>query len=152
LKWGENVKDSVQLKTDVYVERAYFHLTGNILYVFYTETDFEGATSRVEKIDIDKKQSIWQTEIYGFNLGLPYITRNFIYLTTIGSVGKLNMNNGLYEFQFKNLYDNTKYSFNNFDTIIFKDSLTMFLSRNFHSKKIDSVIINEKTKDIKIRK
>jgi len=57
-----------------------------------------------------------------------------------------------YKYQFIDLYDAKKYSFNSFDTIIFKDGLTIFLSNNYNSKKTDSLIVNEKTGDRIIRK
>ena len=93
-----------------------------------------------------------KSEIQGFNLGLPYIRDNFAYVTTIGVVGKLNLDNGDYVYQQFDLYDNKKYSFNSFDTILFQDRLTIFLSKNYHSKHIDSLIINEKTDDRTIKK
>jgi len=87
-----------------------------------------------------------------FNLGLPYLVDNFAYVTTIGVVGKLNIDNGQYVYQFSDLYDHKRYSFNSFDTILFKDSLTMFLSKNRNGNRVDSVIVNEKTGDRTIKK
>jgi hypothetical protein len=153
LSWGRNHETTLKLKTDVgvYVEKAFFYKRDNILFVFYTETDFEGATSRVEKVDLAKRKSVWQTDIYAFNLGLPYIRNNFVYLTTIGVVGKLNLQNGKYAYQFKDLYDPKNYAYNSFDTIIFQDTVTLFLSKHSKSDPFDSVLVNEKTKTITIK-
>lgn len=152
LKWGPDYDDSLKLKTDVFIERAFFYLIQDTLLIFYTETDMEGATSRIEKIDLVEKESVWQQEIYGFNLGTPYILSNFVYVSAIGMIGKINLQTGKFDFQFKELYDDQKYSFNSFDTIIFKDSLTYFLSKNFHSKRTDSAVVNEKSNDLIIKK
>jgi hypothetical protein len=152
LSWGQNLADTIHLKTDVFIEKAYLFNVLDTLFIFYTETDNDGATSRLEKIDLKTRKSIWQTEIYGFNLGIPYIIDNFAYVTTIGNVGKINLGSGKYIFQFRDLYDNKKFSFNSFDSIIFKDSLAIFLSKNINSKSIDSVIVNEKTNDRTVRK
>jgi hypothetical protein len=149
---GANPADTINLRTDVIVETAYLFMVNDTLFIFYTETDHEGATSRLEKIDLKKRQSVWQAEIQAFNLGLPYIIDNFAYVTTIGAVGKLNLDNGKYIYQFSDLYDNEKYSFNSFDTIIFRDSLTIFLSKNRSGKRIDSLIVNEKTGNTTIKK
>jgi hypothetical protein len=143
--WGQNPNDTIHLLTNVIIEKAYLHLIGDTLFVFYTETDHGGATSGLEKLDIRTKRRIWKTEIPGFNLGLPYIINNLAYVTTIGGIGKLNLVNGKYIYQYLDLYDDIKYSFNSFDTIVFKGDLTIFLSKNFKSKRTDSLIVNEKT-------
>ncbi|AFR34627.1 hypothetical protein [Riemerella anatipestifer] len=150
--WGENPADTIRLLTDVTIEKAFLHLNGDTLLIFYTETDNDGATSRFEKINLASRQRILKAEIQGFNLGLPYIIGNFAYVTTLGTVGKLNLDNGQYAYQYIDLYDHKKYSFNSFDTIIFKDNLTFFLSENRNSKRIDSLIVNEKTGDRTIKK
>lgn len=150
--WGQNPADTIHLMTDVIIEKAFLHISGDTLFIFYTETDHEGATSRFEKINLASRQRILKAEIQGFNLGLPYIIDNFAYVTTIGVVGKLNLNNGQYIYQYFDLYDDKKYSFNSFDTIVFNDSLTFFLSQNRNGKRIDSLIVNEKTGDRTIKK
>ncbi len=152
LYWGQNPADTFQLLTDMIVEKAYLFKTGDTLLCFYTETDHDGATSRLEKINLTTRQQILKSEIQGFNLGLPFIRDNFAYVTTIGVVGKLNVDNGKYVYQHFDLYDDEKYSFNSFDTIIFQDSLSIFLSENYRSKRIDSLIINENTGDRTIKK
>ena len=150
--WGQNPADTIHLLTEVNIEKAFLHLSNDTLYIFYTETDSEGATSRFEKINLTSRQRILTAEIQGFNLGLPYIIDNFAYVTTIGVVGKLNLDNGQYIYQYFDLYDDKKYSFNSFDTIVFKDSLTFFLSKNTNSKRIDSLIVNEKIGSRTIKK
>jgi hypothetical protein len=147
LFWGSNEKKSFQLKmkTIYTIEKAYLHKINNYLLIFYTESDGEGATSRVEKFNLSTKKRIWTAEILGFNLGLPYIIGDLAYVTTIGGVGKLDLNNGNYIYSFFNLYDQKKQSFNSFDTIIFRNNLTSFISKNRTQKRIDSVIVNEKT-------
>jgi hypothetical protein len=77
---------------------------------------------------------------------------NFAYVTTIEVLGKLNLDNGQYAYQYFDLYDDKKSSFYSIDTIIIKDSLTIFLSENRNGKRIDSLIVNEKTGDRTIRK
>lgn len=150
--WGQNPADTIHLLTDVIIEKAFLHLNGDTLLIFYTETDHEETTSRLEKINLSSRQRILTAEIQGFNLGLPYIVDNFAYVTTIGVVGKLDLDNGQYVYQYNDLYDYKKYSFTSFDTIVFKDNLTFFLSDNRNGKRIDSLIVNEKTGDRTIKK
>jgi hypothetical protein len=152
LSWGQKLADIVHLKTEVYIEAAYLFMESDTLFVFYTETDHDGSTSRLEKIDLKIRKSIWQTEIYAFNLGIPYIIDNFAYVTTIGTIGKIDLVSGKYIFQFRDLYDNKKSSFNSFDSIIFQDSLAIFISKNINSKRVDSIIVNEKKGERTVRK
>jgi hypothetical protein len=152
LFWGQNPADTIHLQTDLIIENAFLHLKKDTLFIFYTDTDHEGATSKFEKINLTSRKRILTADIQGFNLGLPYIVDNFAYVTTIGVVGKLNLNTGKYAYQYFDLYDSENYSFNSFDTIIFKDNQTIFLSENYHSKHIDSLIINEKTGNRIIKK
>jgi hypothetical protein len=154
LSWDGKRANSIQLKmkTIYTVEKAYIHTFKETLVIFYTESDGEDATSRVEKINLNTGKRIWKSEILGFNLGIPYIINNFAYVTTIGHIGKLNMTNGNYVYRFDGLYDYRKQSFNGFDTITFKKNLTFFISKNWYSKRIDSIIVNEKTGHKRIRK
>jgi hypothetical protein len=145
LFWGDNPADTIHLLTDEYVEKAFLYLRDSILYIFYTATDHEGATSRLEKINIKSKQRLMKAEIQGVNLGVPYIINDYAYVTTVGVVGKLNLDDGKYVYQYFGLYDYEKQSFNSFDTIIFKNDSTFFLSKNINSKRIDSLIVNEKS-------
>jgi hypothetical protein len=145
LTWGRNSADTLHLQTDQQVERAYFLKTGDSLLVFYTETDHEGATSRLEWIDLNTKRSLHQIEIQGFNLGMPYIVGHFAYVTTIGVVGKIDLDRGDYVYQYFGLYDDKTQAFNSFDTIVFNDSLTWFLSQNKNIQRTDSFWVNEKT-------
>jgi hypothetical protein len=152
LFWGRNPGDTIHIFPDEIIEKAYLYLNKDILYLFYTETDFEGATSRLEKIHLTSKKRILTAEIPGFNLGLPYVVDNHAYVTAIGTAGKLNLDNGQYAYLYSKLYDHKKFSFNSFDSIVFKDDLTIFLSTNRNSKRVDSLIVNEKTNKHTIRK
>ena len=152
LSWSDNLADTIQLRTDVLISVAYLHKTADTLFIFYTETDHEGATSRLEKINLITRQSIWQTEIQGFNLGLPYIIDNFAYVTTIGFAGKIDLQKGKYIYECAGLYDDKRYSFNDFDTIIFRDTLTFFLADNRNNKWTDTLIVNETSGSWTVRK
>ncbi len=150
--WGQDSAASFQLQTDQIVEKAYLYKNANLLWIFYEETDNETGISRVEKIDLKTKKKIWATNIFGFNLGRPYIIDTTVYVSAIGFAGKLNLGDGNYIYRFTDLYDREKYSFNSFDTILFKDNLAIFISRNYLSNHMDSLIVNEKDHSSVIRK
>ena len=81
-----NDKDSTQLKTNLIVDRAYLYETNEFYYVFFTDTDHEGATSWIQKISKNSLKSVYVKQIQGFNLGLPVIYNEFAFVSAIGFV------------------------------------------------------------------
>lgn len=145
--------DTVQLKTELIVENAYLYLDNKFLYIFFTDTDHDGATSWVQKINKENLKTIYTTEIPGFNLGQPIIRGNKAYVTAIGLIGKLNLDTGKYDWIREDLYDRGKASFNSFDTVLLSNNQTEFLSKHYLRNQIDKVIVDNTTgKIIKIVK
>ena len=143
-----NEVDSIHLKTEMLIERAYLYEDIDNYYFFFTETDMDVATSYIQKVSRADLKSLYVKMIYGFNLGQPIISQDCAYVNTLGCVGKIDLNTGEYLWQHKDLYDNEKYSFNSFDTVLINRNTTEFISENYNSKKIDKVIINNKTGEI----
>jgi hypothetical protein len=135
----------VQLTTKLVVDEAFLFQDNKFLYVFYTETDYDGATSWIEKINIKNLKTEYNIQIQGFNLGKPIVQNNKAYVTTIGFVGMIDLNTGNYDWKHYNLYDYEKSSFNSFDTILIKKNNVEFLSENYHSKHLDKVIVDKTT-------
>ena len=140
--------DSIQLKTEMIVEKAYMYEDERNYYIFFTETDMDVATSYLQKVSKEPLTSLYTKLIHGFNLGLPLISQEYAYVNTIGCVGKIDLNTGDYIWQHMDLYDNEKYSFNSFDTVLIKQETTEFISENYKSKKIDKVIIDNESGEI----
>ena len=138
-------KNTVQLETDLIVEKAFIYEDKKYFYLFFTDTDHESATSWIQKIEKESLKTVFTSQINGFNLGQPIIQRDKSYLTAIGFVGKIDLVTGDYDWKYQDLYDNNKYSFNSFDTIIIQDNQIEFLSENYKSKNLDRVIIESKT-------
>jgi hypothetical protein len=138
-------KDTVQLETDLIVERAFLYQDQNYFYVFFTDTDHEGATSWIQKISKTLLKTEYTEQIQGFNLGQPVIQGNEAYVTAISFVGKINLETGIYDWRHYDLYDSKKYSFNSFDTVIVKNETVEFLSTHYRSKHEDKVIVDKIT-------
>lgn len=150
ISWG---KKSIRLNTEAWVGKIYLDtIDKKYLLVFYEE-DFatEGGAS-VEKFDLLARKSVWHKHIPGFNLGQPYIKNEFAYINAIGMVGKLNLRSGTYAYEFSDLYDRQKSAFNQFDSISFHNHLTYFISKNHRTKRLDTIIVDENSKNISIRK
>lgn len=142
LKWGN--KNTVLLSKEMYVTKAYFKLIDDDLLLFCEMSDFETGISEIFRIDLANKHIKWKTNLDGFNTGQPVIRGNYGYVTAIGSVGKLDLVTGKYVYKKNNLYDTKTSSFNNFDTILFKENKTYFISKRTDNI-IDKVIFDEKT-------
>jgi hypothetical protein len=152
LNWGSSKTDTVRLTTDMFVEKAFYYKNDSSLFLFCEESDNDCGSSEVFNINLQEKRLKWKAQIYAFNLGQPIIRGDFVYLTTLGFVGKLDLKSGKYAYKYSELYDNQKYAFNNFDTIIFKDTMTYFLSKRSLSEIFDSIIVNEKENKMVIKK
>jgi len=150
LKWGD--KDSLLLSKDMYVAKAYFQLLDNDLILFCEMSDSDTGTSDIFRIDFTNKQMKWKANLNGFNLGKPAIRGNFGYITTIGCVGKLDLVTGKYVYVNSNLYDIKTEAFNDFDTILFKENKTYFVSKRPLENIVDTVIFDEITKKMTTKK
>lgn len=152
LSLGSSKTDTIRLTTDMFVEKAFFFKIDSSLFLFCEESDNDCGSSEVFNINLLEKRLKWKAQIYAFNLGQPIIRGDFVYLTTLGFVGKLDLKSGKYAYKYSELYDNQKYAFNNFDTIIFKDTMTYFLSKRSLAEIFDSIIVNEKNNKMVIKK
>jgi hypothetical protein len=121
------------------------------LIVYYTDSDGESGASFVESFNMRTNKFKWKANTFGFNLGQPVNKGHISYVSTIGFVGKLNLETGLYFWKHDGLYNNQSYSFNKFDTIHFIANNVIFLAKNLSKKSTDSVIVNDATGNIEIR-
>ena len=142
-------KDSIQLETDLIVNRAFLHETKKYFYVFFTDTDHDGATSWIQKISKSPLKTEYVEQIQGFNLGQPMILGETAYVSAIGFIGKIDLKSGMYDWKHHNLYDNEKYSFNSFDTVLINKTQIEFVSENYRGKAVDKVVVDDQTGEIK---
>lgn len=150
LKWGD--KDSVRLSVEMYVTRAYFYIVENDLLLFCEMSDSDNGTSDIFRINLTNGHIKWNANLNGFNLGQPAIRANYGYITTIGAVGKLDLGTGKYVYEKSNLYDTKTTSFNDFDTILFRENKTYFVSKRPLNNIVDTVIFDENTNRMTIKK
>jgi len=140
-----NQEKSVQLTTELYIDDAYFFNDSSFYYIFFTDTDFDGATSWLQKISKNDLNTEYTTPIRGFNLGKPIIINGKAFVSAIGFIGKLDLKTGIYNWEKDDLYDREKYSFNSFDTVELHENLVEFISKHYKTNKIDKVIVDNTT-------
>jgi len=146
LKTDKN--DTIQLGTDLNIDKAYLYQDSTCIYIFFTDTDYESSSSWIQKINNNSFNNIYTEPIQGFNLGSPLIKQGKAFLTAMGYVAKLDLESGKYDWAHPNLYDKTNESFNNFDSIVLRNGRVVFLSNNNLSGKTDSIIADEATGEI----
>jgi hypothetical protein len=150
LKWGN--ADSIILSEDMYVTRAFFYVIDTDLLLFCEMSDSDNGTSDMFRINLTNKKIKWKSNLNGFNLSQPAIRTNCAYITVIGSIGKLDLETGKFIYVESNLYDRERTSFNNFDTILFRGNKTIFIAKRPLNSMVDTVIVDEKTKKMTIKK
>lgn len=151
LCWGTSKADTIRLTTDMFVEKAYFIKIDSSLMLFCEESDSDYGTSEMFNLNLQEKKIKWKANIKDFNLGQPIVRGDFVYLTTLGSVAKFDLKRRKYVYKYSNLYDNQDESFNNFNTIVFKNNLTYFLSQKHTAANFDSVIVDEKENKMTVK-
>ena len=131
------------IRCEYQIEDIYFYSLDGEIIVIYVDTDMDGAGSSAKRINPDKNTIIWETRIYGFNMGRPVIIDKKAYLSTIAFVGKLNLVTGKYDWKFEDLYKNGKY--NSFgEPKFFEDDVVLFTSERL-SGQVDSILIQDRT-------
>jgi len=146
---SDSIIDSIRLNTKDIIEEAYFYTYKDNFIVFYTETDFDAAASFVECFEKNTYNVKWRNEIGGFNLSSPFILDSLCYLSSIGFVGKLNLNNGKYFWKHTDLYEKTK--FNAFSRVEFENCFVHFIEskRLVDKEEAGRIVIDDETGEIK---
>ena len=130
------------IRSKLNIEQLYFYNYENDIISIYTETDYDVAGSVAKRINIAFDSIIWEAIIPGFNLAKPVFINNKAYLSSIGFVGKLDLNTGNYDWQFVNLFKDGKY--NSFgQPKFFKPDLILFTSKEFSTGRLDSILIED---------
>ena len=143
----------LDLKLDEFfvIERLYFiPIEKDEFVIIFTETDMDGAGSVAKRISLKNNQILWSVYTGGFNIAHPVYIDNYVYISTIGFIAKLDFLTGKFEWKFENLYEKGKY--NSFKIPLFyKNDIVLFLSKKYDSPVPDSIFVDEKLKKI-IRK
>jgi hypothetical protein len=117
-KHYKNKQDSVVFQLDVnkYYLIEYIEVCEgrNSLLILYTDTDNESSGSSLTKYNKINLNKMWTLRGLGFNLSPMTINNDFVYISSMGSFLKADLNTGKVAFQFTDLYDRATYAFNSF--------------------------------------
>lgn len=130
-------------KEKPYVESlAYASYEGDLIIVFvYSNLDFAG--SKIARIDGESLNAIWVTDFHGPNIGEPIIRSNSLYVTSIGAVGKVDMDSGEFLWKHIDLYDQETKDFNSFKIPVFNGTEIIFQGKNIFSTCPRRIEIND---------
>lgn len=125
---GISEKFALKIKANAYIENIQFsEYQGDILFIL-SVSDGDSGAGTVMLIDGVSLSPKWSVHIPGFNLSQGTIDSGFLYQAAIGFVSKIDLSNGRFIWEHKNLYDHERFSFNAFETpkltgeyVIFKE-------------------------------
>jgi hypothetical protein len=140
--YKENDSLFFDIKSELEIEKLFLFKIDNDFITIYVDTDGDVAGSFAKRISTIDKTIIWETHVAGFNLAKPVIKGTKMYLSTIGFIGKLDINSGIFDWKFDDLYNNGKY--NSFDEPKFlNNNMVLFTSGQFGSSAKDSILVDD---------
>jgi hypothetical protein len=122
---------------DMYIEREFATIRNDKLYIYYQASDGLDGTSYLACIDLKSNSINWQTKIGGFNIGEPLIIDDYVYLTSIGTIGKFSLDSGEPSWLHNDLYE--KYKSNYFEVIARSEDKIIFTDDNGRKIIVDDI-------------
>ena len=102
---GQSVQGfALPLDTGLYIERLGFMRFQADPVFLYQQTDNEGASGWVARLDAAGLKVKWSVRVPGFNFGYAFLHGSDLYVACFGFVGKLDLSTGTYIWRHDNLY------------------------------------------------
>ena len=129
-----------------------FIIGSDIILIYSYSTINNDSGSCAKRISLIRKNILWETSIYGFKLVTPILIDDYVYLSTIGFVGKMNITNGKFIWEFDVFFKNGNFiSFN--EPVFFKDSMVLFTEKDPVNAIACSILIDDRnSRVLKIQK
>jgi hypothetical protein len=120
---------------------SFMEYEGNLLLL--TElSDHDSGWGKIYSLNSKNFRVNWKADIPGFNIGEALIEKKYAYITAIGFVAKVDLNNGRYIWQNKDLYKRNE-SFNNFAQPEIKGQQVIFRGVSDLAKVQKSIVVNK---------
>lgn len=116
---------NVVIGKDDNIIKAYHFTYKKDLFLIYEFNDNESGAIKIVRLDGKYLILKWVTHIPWFNLGNGLVQNGSLYVTAIGTIGKIDLHSGKYIWLHKNLYRSPDY-FNSFEQPIKKGNLIFF--------------------------
>jgi hypothetical protein len=116
------------------------------LLLIYQSGDIEYGAGFIVRLDLKTLKLKWKASLVGFNVGNGLINSRYVYVTSIGFIGKVNLESGRFAWKYGNRYHRKTTAFNSFDVPQLKDNTVVFKeSPNHLRKKVAQVIVDRTT-------
>lgn len=145
---GQNGRHLFDLEAEYLIDVIYFQPLGNDVYfVTWQETDHTGVKSHFATYKAGAKDPIWQRMESAPAPGQPAIDSQYVYITTLGIIAKLNVYNGEVVWRHDSLFDPYKSTYKKFDKPLLYTSTVCFYDFPIRQKKArrDSIWVNDAT-------
>lgn len=138
------------------------HLSGALYYLEYEGdllligevSDEDYGAGFITRLDVRTLKMKWKRLISAFNVGQGLLDGSYAYVTGIGFVGKVSLENGSFAWRHKNLYKQNNSAFNSFEVpevngseVIFRES-----SHYLREKKAEIRVERKKGKILRVGK
>ena len=101
---------ALPLDSGMHIERlSFIRFKGDPVFV-YEQTDNEGGSGFVARLDATTTQLKWAVRVPGFNVSFALLDDSDLYVTCIGFVGKLDLSAGKYAWRHDNLYETERFN------------------------------------------
>lgn len=145
-----------QVKLDVesgfVVDKLLFTPYHDDLMLAYTVSDGEYKTSYVSRIDGQTLEPVWNAIVPAFNMGVPAIQKQYIYVTSIGFIGKINVETGEYVWKHEDLWQRNDGGYNSFALPILNGEQVIFEEHPdagaFYGRQAKRIIVNSSNGEI----
>jgi hypothetical protein len=139
-------RGSCQLDLDhlPHVEDLQFVRYGDdVLLLLYELSDGEAGISRISRIYVPTCELVFTTDVPGFNLGPAVLEESSLYVTTIGFVGKFDVESWGFDWSHGNLYE--RHELNAFRApLVYRDHV-VFPENTTASRRVPRDVIVQKT-------
>lgn len=108
LKTGEKLPIKILLEKRDQITAIQYGVDDKFLYLLFEVYDGEGAGSKISKLYRDTLEILWTNALHGFNCfnsGESLGTRKFVYVTSTGFIGKIDLETGKFIWKHGNEID-----------------------------------------------
>lgn len=126
------------------IERLYYLEDEGALFFIYEMSDGESGWGNVAGFDRATLRPRWRAHIPGFNIGEALVEGNFIYLTAIGFIARLDLRTGKYSWKHRGLYERN-HAFNNFELPRIEGDEVIFSGAGDRGTGPPSIVVNKRS-------
>lgn len=145
---GNNRHFLFDLKAEYIIDEIYFlPMADDRFFVAWQETDHTGVKSYFAVFSRGKDKPEWRRREESPSPGQPVIHNGFAYVTSLGMVGKLDIQSGEPAWMHDSLFDPLKLTFKKFNTPLVYTNTVCFYDSPIRGKKnrADSIWVNDAT-------